>query len=113
MQRTQKCNLCVVKDGFFHEVEKYLPHWIVELDDGTMVYQDDERPNVWHHSAWYRLRDYIHHTEHQIVKMHLRFRSHWESLPANKDGYFFCKVARGYYGSKENLPIFSYWLSRK
>lgn len=55
--------------------------WEVILDNGAMVYQDDDRPGVWHRTAWIRLYDYVTQRGLYITSMRLRFRTHIVHLP--------------------------------
>jgi len=73
--------------------------WIATLDDGTTVYQDDDRDGISPPSAWLRLREHCRVNSRHIVRLFLRFRSHVEHLPENADGYFFCKAALGVFGN--------------
>jgi hypothetical protein len=97
--------ICIEKDEFFHEVERYKPHWFVELSDGSFVYQDDGREGL-EYNAWFRLKKFLKNDTRHIVGMTLRFRSHRISIPRDKDGYFFCNVARGYFKSKKTFEFF-------
>lgn len=73
--------------------------WIAILNDGTIVYQDDHRPDSSPASAWLRLKNYCLETNKYITNIKLRFRSHWEHCPPNKDGYMFIKSALGHLNS--------------
>jgi len=70
-----------------------LTRWIVVLDDGTVVYQDDagqgELRVGTNLSAWERLQNYCKNNNNYIVSMQLKFRSHIENMPSNAEGYFF------------------------
>ena len=78
-------------------------YWVVNLNNGETIYQDDERPSVSEHSAWVRLRNYCQATGLYITRMVLQFRSHIEEpLPNDADGYFFCHQALGMVGLTGN-----------
>ena len=71
------------------------PMWVVTLSNGLTVYNDDGRTDVEPASAWLRLQEYCRKNDLTIQTFRLRFRSHWEHAPANKDGYIFCYSALG------------------
>lgn len=98
-------NLSFDRNEIIQEIEKYFTHWVVELADGRKVYQDDYRSKN-SLSSWERLKKYINSTNNKIAKMYLRFRSHYISIEENTGGYFFCKAARGYYGSNTTYEFF-------
>jgi len=92
--------ICTQEDSYIRDRFESQPRWIVTLNDGRKVYQDDDRPGL-EPSAWLRLQQYIYENAVQtvcyrfnsvfITGMYLQFRSHIEHLPSNMDGYFFCK----------------------
>lgn len=64
--------------------------WIAYLSDGTSVWMDDERPEMPHHSAWVRLKNYCETNNLYVVKIQLKFRSHSEFVyDENSEGYCF------------------------
>lgn len=78
---------------------KHITRWIVTLDNGVIVYQDDVgqgnlRPGT-HLTSWERLQNYCGNNKNYIVDMKLQFRSHIENMPANVEGYFFRRSILG------------------
>lgn len=69
--------------------------WLVELNDGTLCYQDDGRPDLASTapSGWIRLRNYCLAEGKYIISMYLQFRKETIALPKNQDGYYFCNAA--------------------
>jgi hypothetical protein len=64
--------------------------WIATLNDGTKVFQDDDREGAWHPSAWIRLGRYINdHAGSKIIAMRLKFGTHIVELPSNKKAYMY------------------------
>lgn len=82
-------NLCREDDDYVRERVR----WVVDLSDGTTVYQDDDRPGVTPTSAWPRLKAYCDEQGVSIIRMRLQFRTNVIALPANAPGYFFVKTA--------------------
>ena len=97
-------NLSFSCDNFIQNYIECNPSWMVVLNNGTTVYQDDGRfePN----SAWERLGIYCKQNGLYITDMQIRFRTNIKKLPSNKDGYFFCKMARGMFGGPKTLHLF-------
>lgn len=80
--------LCLTYDEFIEN--KAI--WIVELKDGTKIFQDDDRPGLHTPSAWKRLGYYAQdHPNNPIVKMRLRFRTHIIELPSDQPFYFYSR----------------------
>jgi len=80
--------LCTERDSFV----KNKCIWIVELKDGSKVFQDDDRPGYAVASAWKRLGHYVHNNpQNSIAKMRLRFRTHIVDLPSHQSLYFYSK----------------------
>lgn len=69
--------------------------WIAILANGERIIQDDYRPGVTPESAWLRLKRYCLIEKTYIVNMYLQFRSHIEHVPANQNGYYFCRAVLG------------------
>jgi hypothetical protein len=66
--------------------------WVVDLKDGTKVFQDDSRPGHIESSAWKRLGSYVKDfPQNSIAKMRLRFGTHIVELPSNQPFYFYSK----------------------
>lgn len=85
-------DLCLVEDNFLED--KTI--WIVELSDGTRVYQDDNRPGSKIGCAWTRLGLFLSKSPLLINKMWLKFRDHAIEMPSNCIGYYFAKgIGRG------------------
>ena len=98
--------VCQIEDQYVSERVK----WIVQLSDGTYVFQDDERPGVYPYSAWTRLKNHLKGSNKFIVRMHLEFRSNRKenAAMANAQAYFFCKQAIGSIGMGEKDTIGCY-----
>lgn len=90
-------SICTAEDDFTEEQRLNQARWMVELSDGRTVIQDDNRPGCEPASAWIRLGNYCRTHNVRIAKMWLQFRSNTiqDILPANADGYYFCKSALG------------------
>ena len=90
-------NICTEIDGWQQNYAEMNTVWIVELNDGTIVYQDDERPGT-EDSAWERLGKHCAENHLYIKSMKLKFRSN-EVFVAGNDpnikGFFFCKSVLG------------------
>lgn len=85
--------ITTIEDEFIRNKIEDEVIWIATLNNGLIVYQDDNRPN--YESAWLRLQKYCKENNLKITHIRCRFRSHWEHIPSNKDGYVFCKSALG------------------
>lgn len=82
--------LCTTLDEFIED--KCI--WIIELKDGSKIFQDDDRPGIYPNitSAWKRLGRYVKdHPDNKIAKMRLRFGTHVVELPSNQPFYFYSK----------------------
>lgn len=86
--------ICTKRDDFIIDYQEQLPSWIVTLNSGVTVYQDDGRPGIEPHSAWERLYNHCQETNDYIVSMTIKFRSNMHQLSSNADGYYFSKGAR-------------------
>ncbi len=94
-------------DQFIEDKDEAL--WIVTLSNNEIIWQDDDRPYVGHHSAWIRLKEYCEHNNLYIVKIQLKFRSHSEFIFCeDSEGYAFRKEAMGGFGV--NITHHFYWL---
>jgi len=93
--------ICTERDKFVANYIESLPSWVVWLNSGLVVFQDDGRPGVAPLSAWERLYDYCQTHNDYIVKMNIRFRSNVHTLPSDAEGYYFSKGVRGSFG----MPI--------
>lgn len=89
--------ICTVEDSYV----RHSLRWVVRLNDGTIVYQDDDRPGENPPSAWLRLRQHCIETGAYPVEMRLQFGTNIVPLPADKDGYFFSKFAYAVWGQVE------------
>ena len=94
--------ICTEIDSFLKEYQERNQCWIVKLNSGLVVYQDDGRKNTVN-SAWERLKEYCAENNDYIVDMSIGFRSNRHSLPSNADGYFFCKSAAGFFGCNKTI----------
>lgn len=72
--------------------------WIVKLSDGTIVYQDDDRPDS-EGSAWARLKKHCEYNRLYITEMKLKFRSHVVHMESDADGYYFSRGVRATFGA--------------
>lgn len=80
--------------------------WLVELNDGTLCYQDDGRPDCPEISGWIRLRQYCLNEGKWIKAMYLQFRTETVALPPNKDGYYFCNSVLSWLNSDKTFHYF-------
>lgn len=97
------------EDSFINELAEHNTRWVVTLSDGRTVYYDDGRPGLENHSAWARLKSYCDEHRLHVTSMYLQFRSHYENIEPNKEGYFFCKAVRGVM-TQENDRTYQYFL---
>lgn len=97
-------------DDFLREQEDNgQAHWVAQLSNGELIYQDDNRPGKYPESAWLRLKKYIEDNQLKIDNLWLRFRSNQvKCLPEKAEGYYFCKAAGGMLGS--TLTVHCYML---
>jgi hypothetical protein len=80
--------LCLVCDDFIEDKTM----WVVDLQDGTKIFQDDNRPGLTTPSAWKRLGYYMQDfPENTIAKMRLRFGTHVVELPSGHPFYFYSR----------------------
>ena len=80
--------LCLTRDDFV--VDKCI--WVVDLKDGTKIFQDDDRPGLHVPSSWRRLGYYAEdHPDNPIVRMRLRFGTHIVALPGDQPFYFYSR----------------------
>lgn len=98
--------LCYEDDWYVREI----PRWVVELNDGTTVYQDDGRPGREPSSAWVRLGMSCRETGRFIVDMRLQFRSNIFPMEPGRAGYYFGKVAFGVWGGGSYEGFLAGWL---
>lgn len=98
--------ICTIEDNFLYERIMGEVIWIAILNDNTVVYQDDYRPNISPDSAWLRLKEYCETENKYITCIKLRFRSHWETCPQNKTGYMFVKSALGQLNSDRTIGYY-------
>lgn len=75
-------------DEFIRDFQENYTMWIATLSDGTVVYQDDWKPNV-DKAAWLRLKDYCEAKGLHVVELRAQFRDHAEYIPSGADGYSF------------------------
>jgi len=81
--------------GLCLQIDEFIENkaiWVVDLKDGTRVFQDDDRLGAHVASAWRRLGYYIaDYPKNPIVQMRLRFGTHGVPLPSDQDFYFYSK----------------------
>lgn len=99
-------NLCFVEDEFTQNRYEGHSRWIVTLNSGLSVYQDDDRPGVEPRSAWERLGIYCKESGDFPVGMRVQFRSHVEHLPDNAAGYYFVNSVLGSLHNPETYHFF-------
>lgn len=80
--------------------------WFVQLSNGEVCYQDDNRPDCPDISAWRRLRNYCQTFSLTIEGMWLRFRTETIAVPAHKDGYYFCNSVLSWLNSDKTFHYF-------
>jgi len=90
-KRPEAWQLCTKRDEFIWDK----PVWVVELSNGSEIWQDDDRPGVWEPSAWVRLGLYVWNSENHITKFQLRFRSNVITIQPSRFYYY----TRGLLGS--------------
>lgn len=100
-----KYDICTQEDEYSRSFAEGEARWVVHLNDGTVVYQDDRRPNHIS-SAWIRL--YWHCKIHKlyIVKYYIQFRSNSLEFPQNRTCYWFSHLARGVWGDAKTRLFF-------
>jgi len=98
--------LSFTEDQFINEQKEHATRWVVKLNNDQNVYYDDYRPGLNEPSSWVRLKDYCTQNNLKIKDMYLQFRSHYESLPPNKERYFFCKCSRGHMQTKKTEQFY-------
>jgi hypothetical protein len=98
--------ICTERDNYIVNYQECNPSWIVRLSSGLAVFQDDGRPGVTPESAWLRLRAHCQETGDYITEMKIKFRSNVHVLPANADGYYFSKGARGGLSMTRTMQLF-------
>jgi hypothetical protein len=89
--------VCKHIDDFILDKDK--TYWIATLSDGTVVYEDDGRPDL-ERVSWFRLRNYCKENSLSIVKMAMRFRSNYVECFVPADGVFFRRSCLGSFGLK-------------
>ena len=98
--------ICTERDQFIVDLQETCPSWVVGLNSGLVVYQDDYRPEVQPPIAWERLGMYCSQFDDYIINMQIRFRSNIKALPSNADGYYFCRGVRMSFGADGSTPLF-------
>ena len=84
--------ICELEDNFLEDK----PIWVAILNNGQIVYQDDEREGLSEKSAWIRLKKYIKENNLKISSFYLKFRSNTLLTTSNNSsGYFFSKGIMG------------------
>jgi len=98
--------ICTELDQYAQDYQELYPSWVVWLNNGTTVFQDDNRPGVEPHSAWNRLHSHCLYTGEYITSMQIKFRSNAYMLPQNADGYYFSKGVRAGFSNTKTLQLF-------
>lgn len=91
----QSKNVSTTEDGFLLDLYERQTRWVVELNNGERVYQDDNRPGMDPPQAWLRLKNYCESNGLKITGMWIQFRTNIVELPKNALGYFFSKGVSG------------------
>lgn len=95
MIKEQSHSSVIASYGLCLSYDEYISNrcvWIVDLKDGTTIFQDDDRPGVKIPSAWKRLRYYVQdYPENKIAKMRLRLGTHVIELPSEQPFYFYSR----------------------
>jgi hypothetical protein len=67
------------------------PIWVVELENGETIYQDDGRPGEAEHCSWKRLNSYLKEQKTNIKKLYLKWRNtvEYPDIPESARAYFF------------------------
>ena len=99
-------NVAKQLDSYVNQYGDKNPMWIAELSNGETIYQDDGRPNAVPESAWARLKIYCENKGLHVTNLKIKNRSNAKDVPANKDGYFFCKCASAFMFGGETLHSF-------
>lgn len=95
MSLIQRALVSVEVDQFIQDKDEH--YWFITLNDGTVVYEDDDRPEHEEKSAWKRLKTFCDLNKLYIVQVGLRFRSHIVTIDtADWDGVFFIKSLLGF-----------------
>ena len=89
-------SICTEPDVYLGQCCDKNAIWSVVLSDGTTVFQDDYRPEVYPESAWVRLKQYCKETGLYIKSMKVAFRSHEVDVGEEEDGVYFCKGASAF-----------------
>ena len=97
--------ICTLEDQYSRDYAEGEARWVVHLNDGTTVYQDDRRPG-YIDSAWIRLYWHCLTYDLHIVKYYVQFRSNTLELPQNKEKYWFSRLARGNWGNPKTRHFF-------
>lgn len=85
--------ICTKVDDFIEDKDTAV--YIIELSDGTMVYEDENRYG-YEDKAWLRLQTYCKENQVWIKKVWIKFRSHTEFVFENTgDGVFFRRGVMG------------------
>lgn len=98
--------ICTEYDDYIQDYQERLPSWVVGLNSGLVIFQDDLRPGVEPHSAWERLYEYCQETGDYIQSMRIQFRKNRHQLSEHADGYYFSKGARGCFGMTRTIQLF-------
>jgi hypothetical protein len=90
-------NVCKIDDEFIRDSLR----WIVNLNNGDTIYQDDDRPGIEPRSAWVRLKRYCEAHGLYIVRMRIQFRSNAVEVGvSDARGYYFARTAMAVWGEE-------------
>lgn len=85
--------VCTSLDKWMEDTWVHSTRWVVELDNGEMVWQDDGRPGV-EDSAWVRLKNYCEYHGFKIKNLKLQFRNNTPDVLYQGGDFFFSKLLR-------------------
>lgn len=99
----KKHQVCFIEDEFIANRLEGHSRWVITLNSGHTIWQDDDREGTEPKSAWIRLGNYCRESGDFITNFIIQFRSHKEHLPPNQDGYYFVKSILGSFHTHENF----------
>lgn len=98
--------ICTEWDEWLQNEHELVTIWTAELTDGTIVYQDDNRPGVEIRSAWTRLKHHCENNDVGIEFMRISFRKNIKDVGRGADAFFFCKSILGGMNAPRNVHYY-------
>jgi hypothetical protein len=87
-----------------------LAYWFVELSDGKILYQGDEREK----SSWVDLAEYLEKEPNLYIKrLALQFRYHIEEVCGESPYYYFAKSCIGSFSGSKGCVVCGYYQDDK